>query len=369
MKTLPTSLRILMSLDAVGGVWRYAVDLAEGLVAHGIESVFVGFGPRPHETQVAEAEKIGAKLLWFDLPLDWMAEDARQLSSISAILADLVVCEKIDLLQLNLPSQAANLDLNVPIVVVSHSCVVTWFHGVRESAVPDDWSWQYDLNQRGYERADLVIAPSKSHATTTQAVYGLQRGIEVVHNATRVQPNPAIEKQNYIFSAGRWWDEGKNAALLEGAAPDLSWPLVTVGNTSGPSGQSFQFTNPRHKSHLPHSDAMRLMAGAGVVASPSIYEPFGLVALEAARQGAALLLSDIPTYRELWNDAALFFDPRDVATFVAGANRLAKDGDLRETLAAKAFERSRQFSLARQAERMAELYMQTLENSSRIAAE
>jgi hypothetical protein len=39
--------RLLMTIDAAGGVWRYAMDLARGLRAHGVETAFLGFGPRP----------------------------------------------------------------------------------------------------------------------------------------------------------------------------------------------------------------------------------------------------------------------------------------------------------------------------------
>src|SRR3546814_16818778 len=45
---------------------------------------------------------------------------------------------------------------------------------------------------------------------------------------------------------------------------------------------------------------------AGIFVSPSLYEPFGLAVLEAAMSGCALLLSDIPTFRELWDGAAVF---------------------------------------------------------------
>ena len=47
-----------------------------------------------------------------------------------------------------------------------------------------------------------------------------------------------------------------------------------------------------------------------VFVSAARYEPFGLAVLEAAQAGCPLVLSDIPTFRELWDGAALFVDPR-----------------------------------------------------------
>ncbi len=47
-------------------------------------------------------------------------------------------------------------------------------------------------------------------------------------------------------------------------------------------------------------------AAATVFASMARYEPFGLAVLEAAQAGMRLVLSDIPTFRELWDGAAIF---------------------------------------------------------------
>jgi glycogen synthase len=55
----------------------------------------------------------------------------------------------------------------------------------------------------------------------------------------------------------------------------------------------------------------RAFASARVFASVALYEPFGLAVLEAAQAGCALVLSDIPTFRELWDGAALFVRPGD----------------------------------------------------------
>ena len=67
--------RTLMTLEAVGGVWRYAMDLAATLRDHGVTTVFAGFGPLPSEAQRQEAEGIG-ELVWNNAPLDWTADSA-----------------------------------------------------------------------------------------------------------------------------------------------------------------------------------------------------------------------------------------------------------------------------------------------------
>src|SRR5690606_14378988 len=130
--------RLLMTLDAVGGVWRYAMDLAEALSDEGVRIVFAGFGPPPNAAQRAEAEAIGT-LLWSDLPLDWTAGGPEELRDVPAAIADIAHRHAVDLIHLNLPTQAAGLKVGCPVLAVSHSCVVTWFRGVRGTGLPLGW--------------------------------------------------------------------------------------------------------------------------------------------------------------------------------------------------------------------------------------
>ena len=69
----------------------------------------------------------------------------------------------VDLLHLNLPSQAASIPAGMPVVVASHSCIGTWWDAVRGDQVPADWQWQVTLTGRGLRRADVVIVPTQRH--------------------------------------------------------------------------------------------------------------------------------------------------------------------------------------------------------------
>ena len=60
---------------------------------------------------------------------------------------------------------------------------------------------------------------------------------------------------------------------------------------------------------------------AAIYALPARYEPFGLSVLEAASQGCALVLGDIASLRENWDDAAVFVPPDDGEDLGAGDPR------------------------------------------------
>lgn len=346
--------RVLMTVDAVGGVWRYAMELARGLFSHNVQMVFAGLGPAPSPDQVNEAGRLG-KLVWLDEPLDWIAPDEAALEGLPQRLCELAEDEGAELLHLNLPSQAAGLETHLPVVVMSHSCVATWWRAMRPESLPQNWEWMKRQNADGMKRAGAVIAPSGSHAQALGQCYGEQPRLSVVHNAISAVLQ-GLEKEPFVFAAARWWDESKNARLLDQSAVRSLWPVVMAGAASGPNGQSVKLSRAHILGQVAHSQVLAHVRRAAIVVSPSLYEPFGLAALEGARAGAALVLSDIPTYRELWSEAALFFDPHDPDALAEALNRLAGDEALRLEMGARALARSRRFTPDVQASRMADLY-------------
>ena len=345
--------RGLITLDAVGGVWRYAIDVARGLQAHGVDSLLVGFGPEPNAEQRAECGN--SEVVWTHEPLDWTVSDSRDLDRGTNMLASLAREWNADLMHLNLPSQAAGLPDECPVVVASHSCVPTWWHAVQGTNLPPAWAWQTEHNRAGLQRADAVIVASKSHAAALASVYGQLPPLHVIHNATAVEPANR-PKEPMVLSVGRWWDPGKNGAILDEAAATTSWPVILAGPLEGPSGQHAVFRNVRTPGALPHLDVLGLMRRSAIFAAPSRYEPFGLAVVEAAVSGAALVLADIPTVRELWSGAALLVSPDDSSGWSRAVTELAEDPVLRLRLSAAAGARARRFTLSRQSAQLHALY-------------
>jgi glycosyltransferase involved in cell wall biosynthesis len=360
--------RVLMTLDAVGGVWRYALDLARGLSERGVEVVLVGLGPHPSRDQQAELETIHhKKVFWLDEPLDWMAGGDADLRPLRERLLRIVEDQGVELLHLNLPSQAHGLNLPHPIVVVSHSCVVTWWKAVQRTPLPADLRWQHGAHLLGFRRADLILAPSRSHAGALVRAYGPLEGLRVLHNASSHEAQD-LPKAPFVLGVARWWDEGKNARVLDAAAAGAPWPVLLAGPTAGPNAQSVSLRYAQSLGKRSAADVSALMERAAIFAAPSRYEPFGLAVLEAALRGAALLLADIPTFRELWSGAALFADPEDPSAWTDALHRLARDGEQRVLLGRLARGRAERFSQQRQLEGILETYREASLVAARRAA-
>lgn len=100
------------------------------------------------------------------------------------------------------------------------------------------------------------------------------------------------------------------------------------------------------------SDAVlqRYVAHAEMLVLPSLYEGFGLPALEAMACGCPVLASDIPVLRETCGEAALYCDPTAPADIAEKIVMLINNTALRSALVAKGDTRVRSFSWEKCAE-------------------
>ncbi|HUR86248.1 MAG TPA: glycosyltransferase family 4 protein [Solirubrobacteraceae bacterium] len=91
---------------------------------------------------------------------------------------------------------------------------------------------------------------------------------------------------------------------------------------------------------------------------PSIYEPFGLVALEAMASGCACIVADTGGLREVvpGNDVGLRFRSRNPRSLAAMMQRVLTNEELRERLVAEASAHVLRFDWADVAERTARVY-------------
>lgn len=80
------------------------------------------------------------------------------------------------------------------------------------------------------------------------------------------------------------------------------------------------------------SDLRALYAAADAFALPSLYEGFGMPALDALAAGVPTLLADRSSLPEIGGDAALYVNPMDTAEMGRGLQRLLMDTGLRTRL-------------------------------------
>lgn len=93
-----------------------------------------------------------------------------------------------------------------------------------------------------------------------------------------------------------------------------------------------------------------LYRAADCLVFPTLAEGFGLPVLDALVRGTPVVCSRIPVLEEVSGDAALYFDPLDVADIASALRRALDDGALAARLREAGPERARLFSWTRTAE-------------------
>jgi glycosyltransferase involved in cell wall biosynthesis len=196
-----------------------------------------------------------------------------------------------------------------------------------------------ELVPRGLRRAAAVLTPSHAIAEEVRAEYGL--GDRVLATPLGVDPAWfAAERPGPAWLAGRGLPDRyllfvgtieprkglptllRALRLLHDADPDTP-PLVLAGPPGwGPAlrtgGLPAGAVVPA--GYLESPELRRLVAGAALLAFPSLYEGFGLPPLEAFATGVPVVASDLPVVREVTGELAALAPVGDEVA-LAGALR------------------------------------------------
>ncbi len=316
---------VLMTTDAVGGVWNYCLRLAETLAGYQVEVALATMGPAPNEYQRQEVRRLpNVRLYESTFKLEWMQDPWEDVDRAGRWLLDLGDRLQPDLIHLNSYAHAA-LPWSSPVLVVAHSCVCSWFQCVHGCEPTPEWDEYRHRVRQGLQHADLVTGPTMSALETLSKDYGAFRSAGPIYNGCESAEGFAPRTDELVFCAGRLWDPAKNIATLDRAAQQIRQPVYAAGTSTGPDQQRIELKNIRPLGYLGQAVLRQWYRRAAVFVLPSLYEPFGLTALEAGLAGCALVLSDIPSLREVWGDAAVFVPPKDDQALAREVNRLIED--------------------------------------------
>ncbi|ASO18885.1 glycogen(starch) synthase [Actinoalloteichus hoggarensis] len=156
---------------------------------------------------------------------------------------------------------------------------------------------------------------------------------KVAHARTSVQPKDA---PLLLFFGRIEWEKGAQDAVAALPAIRRSHPGAVLA-IAGQGGYQERLVEEarRHRvrravrltGQLSDEELAALLAAADVVVLPSRYEPFGIVALEAAAAGAPLVASTAGGLGEvvLDGETGLSFTPGDVAGLTSGVRRVLAD--------------------------------------------
>ena len=205
------------------------------------------------------------------------------------------------------------------------------------------------LKKRAIVGADLCIAISEQTKRDIIQVAGIrEEKVRVIHlGVTDAFLAPASPDSVAGFRArhhieGPYWvhvgcrggykNFDKAVEGFSRIAADTNGHLVVVGGEDGLGGNAETMLTSSGCSQrvvrLPRVDDLELNAiysGAAGLVSTSLAEGFGLPLLEAAGSGTLSVVSDIPVYREVLGDSAVFVNPLDACSIAEGMKASLRD--------------------------------------------
>jgi glycosyltransferase involved in cell wall biosynthesis len=229
-------------------------------------------------------------------------------------------------------------------------------------------AWYRWMTPRLVRRVQRVITPSEFSKQRLLAVTAIDESRVVVipmaaddrfcprstQEVKRVRNSLGIRSPYYVLSLGTLEPRknlGRLLAAWTSCVPDLPDEIWLV--IAGSGGSSRVFSCPDFGSAPPRvhftgfvadSDLPALYSGALALAYVSLYEGFGLPALEAMACGTIPVVSNNAALPEVVGKAGLLVNPFDSEAIAAGIKRIIQDLGLRQELKIQAIKRSREFS-------------------------
>lgn len=351
--------RILMTADTVGGVWTYALELIRALVPQGTEVALATMGGPMNEDQRREAENIPNLTVYeSEYKLEWMEEPWEDVEKAGQWLLELRDKVQPDMIHLNGLAHG-HLDWGKPVLMVIHSCVLSWWRAVKQEDAPANWKKYSEMVKQGLQAADIVVAPTQAMMHQAEELYGPFKHSTVVYNGRGQHNFQFGRKEPFVFSMGRVWDEAKNISMLAHIASELSWPVYIAGEDRHPeTGKQMELENVHFLGQLTNKEVSDWLSRASIYALPAKYEPFGLTNLEAAMSGCALVVGKTESQTEIWGNAARYVNPSSADELRDAINKLIDDEFCRNIMACRAVKRSHGYTADQMAQDYILLYSQ-----------
>jgi glycosyltransferase involved in cell wall biosynthesis len=264
-----------------------------------------------------------------------------------------------------------------PSIVTVHDLA---FLTVPQCAYPTLRDYLAEVVPRSVRRASQIIAVSQRTAQDLVERLGTDpERIEVIHEGVSRWLRPStsgdaagelghglVGKGPYILSVGTLEPRKNYVRLVEAFAAlrarGLDHKLVIAGRKGWLYEPIFErvrelklerkvlFVEPGDP------ELLALYRTAAVFVYPSLYEGFGIPALEALACGIPVTCSSASSLPEIVGEAALLFDPEDVEAMAASIERLLSDEGLAQALRWAGPIRAGKFSWAEAAQKTERLY-------------
>jgi glycogen(starch) synthase len=378
-----------------GGLGRHVRKLAEGLVREGVEVHVLTRGAREHLVEEDRAGVLVHRVAEPPFPKDdldrfvsWVRDMNTHMRAAGARLADRFDFDLIhghDWLVAKACESLAN-KLGVPYLTTIHA---TEFGRHQGWVSKHPQSYIHRVEKRMAQRAAGVITCSHYMRGHVADVFGIDEDrVSVIPNG--IDPEDLVAVDDLAALRARFAAPDERLVLLIGrlvyekgfqiALDALPGVIRRVGGVrllvAGSGTHEAELKKQAEKLGLMEHGTFMGWIGDDVLHSlyriadlcvvPSIYEPFGIVALEAMASGCPCIVADTGGLREIVSkrDVGLRFRSRDPKSLARMVERVLTDDDLRDRLVTEASEHVLQFDWAEVARQTIDVYAALLTTGS-----
>ena len=212
----------------------------------------------------------------------------------------------------------------------------------RELGVPKD---RITIVPNGFDAAAFVRHPEQEELISRR--YDLPS--DFLLTVATLEPRKNLVRLVEAF--GLVVERGWRGSLLLAGGPGMDEPAVDAAVEKTGLGDRV-----RKLGYIPPGDLPAIYHRARALASPSLWEGFGLPLLEAMACRIPVVASDIPAHREVAEEAACYVNAEDPDSIASGIERVLNDEPLRTRLIQDGVERVGHFSWVETARKTLALY-------------
>ncbi|MBU6447580.1 glycosyltransferase family 4 protein [Patescibacteria group bacterium] len=365
-------MRIAIDLRMAGGdygIGRYGLELTGRILDLDRENTYMLLVRNPDEFRQYAGRK-NVTVIRADYPHYSMREQVAFYWLLRRLKPDLV-----HFINFNVP-----IFYNRPFVVTVHDLIHHRMPGNKKSRILHRAAYKAII-RHAIMASKRIITVSNFSRDEILRYYQVQKNkISVVYEAATVQPvsDSDIAQVRQKFGIGKPYIifvgvmERKKNVLALAAAFDIlkddysqNIQLVLAGREDRHYPEIIrQVSEIRYKKDLiltgvvGDKDKYALYKGADAFVSASLFEGFGLPGVEAMSVGTPLAVSNIEVFNEIYDNGAIYFDPKNPRDIAQKINLLMSDRKYRELISNNAFQRAKDFSWEKAARETLSIYKQ-----------